>query len=188
MDIKEWKETIRERLLEIRSSIPEQEFLQKSAEICDRLQGLSEYRNAEIIHCYVSINERREVNTHPLLSGMLAAGKKVIVPITQISNGTLRHVELKSINDLKANEWGMLEPADGEEVAVETLDLVIVPMAGGDRQKNRIGYGKGFYDRFLAQVECPSVGLLFEEGLIEDIPTEPFDVPLDILVTEDRIN
>jgi 5-formyltetrahydrofolate cyclo-ligase len=70
---------------------------------------------------------------------------------------------------------------------IEKLGLVIVPMVGGDNQKNRIGYGKGFYDRFLKQVDCPTVGLLFNECLVQKIPVEPFDVSLGKIITEDQI-
>ena len=185
-EYKRKKRKLRQNLLRRRSSLPKDVFLQKSACIHSRLQSLSEYEKASVIHCYVSMNKRREVNTHPLIKQMLANGKKVVVPITQMETGTLTHVRLHSFDDLKENTWGVLEPVGGEQIEIDALELVIVPMAGGDRQKNRIGYGKGFYDRFLDEVECPTIGLTFEECMVEEIPTEPFDVPLGAVITENN--
>ncbi|HLR76230.1 MAG TPA: 5-formyltetrahydrofolate cyclo-ligase [Balneolaceae bacterium] len=181
------KQKLRKTLLKRRNSLSEKEYFQKSRAICRRLTDLSEYKKAKSVHCYVSINERNEVNTHPLIKKMLAEGKRVIVPISEIEKGTLRNVQLNQFKDLKPNRWGVLEPAEGEEAAHHELDLIIVPMAGGDMNKNRIGYGKGFYDRFLAQTNCLKIGLLFEPCLEDEIPTESFDVKLDKLITEQRL-
>jgi|AntRauTorcE11897_2_1112592.scaffolds.fasta_scaffold06080_2 5-formyltetrahydrofolate cyclo-ligase len=187
MTRKEKKHELRKKLLERRSSIPEGEYLQKSSQICERLSELEVFKQTQTIHCYVSMNDRREVNTHPLLKQMLASDKKVVLPITQTETGILRHVYLEKFEALNKNKWGVLEPVNGEEAVIEKLSLVIVPMVGGDNQKNRIGYGKGFYDRFLKQVDCPTVGLLFNECLVQKIPVEPFDVSLGKIITEDQI-
>lgn len=187
MSIKDKKEKLRQAFLGCRSRIPEKEYLLKSARICTRLKELNAYRNAETIHCYVSMNERQEVNTHPLIKSMLAAGKKVVVPVTEFDTSILRHIRLEKFSQLQKNKWGVLEPSGGEEVPPKEFDLVIVPMVGGDRRKNRIGYGKGFYDRFLENITCPKVGLLFEACLIDEIPVERFDVPLSKLITETKV-
>jgi 5-formyltetrahydrofolate cyclo-ligase len=187
MNKEERKQYLREKLLERRSSISEEVFYQKSAQIQERLNAWEPFIKAEIIHCYISINERREVNTHPIIKRILTVGKKAVVPVTQIEAGTLRHVQLEVFDDLQSNEWGVLEPLGGEEVPTEQLELIIVPMVGGDRYKNRIGYGKGFYDRFLQQVHCPAVGLLFEQCLTDEVPVESFDVSLSMLITEKQV-
>lgn len=187
MGASEEKEQLRAALLKQRSHIPEPAYLQRSSAIIDRLRALPEFTAADTVHCYVSLNERREVNTRPLLMSMLNGPKKVVVPVTQMENGTLRHVHIEAFSDLHANEWGVPEPTEGEEVGLGELDLIVVPMVGADRNRNRIGYGKGFYDRFLARVDCPTVGLVFEQGLVPSIPAEPFDVPLDYCITEQQI-
>lgn len=180
------KESIRKILLSRRSGIPEDEYLAESKKITERVLQLPELRNARTIHCYVSMNERREVNTHPLLKNLLESGSKVAVPVTLIESGTLYHAHLEGFDDLEPNKWGVLEPTGDKRISEQDLDLVIVPMVGGDIHKNRIGYGMGFYDRFLQNVSCPTVGLLFECCLVDKIPVEPFDVKLDTLVTEKR--
>lgn len=181
------KEIIRRRLLEQRKAISETAFRKASSEIISKLRQQSEYKKAKTIHCYVSINNRREVNTHGLIKKMLATDKDVVVPVTKIQEGTLSHIRLSSYDKLEENKWGVLEPTDGDQVSPDLLDLVIVPMVGGDEQCNRIGYGQGFYDRFLSDVDCPKIGLLFEKNVVKELPTEDYDIPLDKILTEARI-
>ncbi len=187
MDKQLQKQNLREALLKRREGISGSEYLQKSKQICERLIHLPEFKQAAVIHCYISINERNEVNTHSLIEKMLKMDKQLIVPITQMETGTLRNAPLENFDELKINKWGVLEPEIGPEIAVSTIELVVVPMVGGDSNKNRIGYGKGFYDRFLAQLECPKIGLLFQNCLAEKLPVESFDVQLDKIVTDKRV-
>lgn len=187
MDISIRKHKLRKELLKRRSSIPEEEYLRKSAIICRQLAEMPEFKNAETVHCYVSMNERREPDTLELINSLLVKMRQVVVPVMNIENGTLKHVEFINFNQLKTNSWNVIEPTGSIEIPVGELDVVIVPMVGGDMNKNRIGYGKGFYDRFLSQVSCPKIGLLFETCLVDELPVEPFDVALDMLISEKRI-
>lgn len=118
---------------------------------------------------------------------MLSQGKKVVVPVTNFVDGTLKHVLLSSFDILQENKWGVLEPTSGERVSTEQLELVIVPMVGGDEEGNRMGYGEGFYDRFLSNVSCPKIGLLFEQNVIDALPVADYDIPLDKIITEQRV-
>ena len=187
METAENKEDLREYLLKQRESIPEPDFYGASATIIEKLKEQEEYQQAQTIHCYVSINKRREVETHALIQEMLRRGREVVVPITNINEGTLSHIQLQSFDDLVENRWGVLEPKMGSEVSPNELDLVIVPMVGADKNCNRIGYGKGFYDRFLNDVSCLTIGLIYDKNIVEQIPVEDFDVPLDKVITEKRI-
>lgn len=187
MDLQAQKEELRQQLLHRRKAISEEVFAEGSAKIIRQLKQQREFKSADVIHCYVSINERREVDTHGVIKEMLASDKKVVVPVTNFQQKTLTHLQLDSYDELKANKWGVHEPRNGEEVSPEELELVIVPMVGGDTKCNRIGYGEGFYDRFLDQVNCPKVGLVFQSNIVEHVPTEEFDIPLDKIITESRI-
>ncbi|NGP76215.1 5-formyltetrahydrofolate cyclo-ligase [Balneolaceae bacterium YR4-1] len=187
MDLSQRKQAMREQLLKVRSELGTAEYREKSDQIITRLKTEAEFKSAEVIHCYVSMNERREVNTHGLLENLVNSKKKPVVSITHFDDGTLSHRYLESMDDLKENKWGVLEPVRGEVAALDEFELVIVPMVGGDRKKNRIGYGKGFYDRFLREVSCPAIGLLFDRCLVESVPVESFDVALDKCITESKI-
>ncbi len=187
MSIQKKKEDLRKYYLRIRSHISEEEYKKCSRVIIRRLKDSPDYNQAKYVHCYVSINERREVNTHPLIREMLSGRKQLVVPVTNFNTGTLTHVELNAYNKLINNKWGVPEPESGNEVTAEELDLIVVPMVAGDPRCNRLGYGKGFYDRFLSQVECPKIGLLYESCMAEQLPTEDFDVTLDQIITEVRV-
>lgn len=178
---------MRQRLLAKRSAMDPKEYAEKSELILDKLKRQPEFRTADCIHCYVSMNHRNEVNTHPLINELIDLGKKVVVPVTNFESATLTHKYLSDFDRLKKNKWGVPEPVEGEAADINNLELVIVPMAGGDEAKNRLGYGKGFYDRFLKEASCPTFGLLFEVGMVAEIPTQKFDVPLSKLITEDRV-
>lgn len=181
------KEVLRDQLIVKRSGIPEKKWILYSEKIINQLQELPAFKKAETVHCYVSMNKRREVNTHPLIKQMLSSDKQVVVPITHPDTGTLTHHELCFYKDLKPNKWGVPEPNGGAEVPVTNLDVVVIPMVGGDEKCNRIGYGGGFYDRFLKNVTCPKVGLSFEQNVLTKLPVESFDIPLDYIITEERI-
>lgn len=187
MEISSKKEKLRRELLEKRKAISQIEFEKGSERIIASLMQQPEFSEADIIHCYVSMNDRREVNTHQFIQEILSVNKTVVVPVTNMEKGTLRHVNLPSFDVLEANNWGVLEPRGGAEIDPVSLDLVIVPMVGGDEKGNRIGYGEGFYDRFLKNVLCPTVGLLFEQNVTSEIPVENFDIPLDKIITEQRV-
>lgn len=187
MNLREQKEKLRQYLLEQRKKISEGTFKKGSAEIIQKLKRQSEFNRANVIHCYVSINKRREVDTHSLIKEMLSSEKRVVVPVTHFQEGTLTHVELNSYDELEANKWGVFEPTNGKEISPEQLELVIVPMVGGDTKCNRIGYGEGFYDRFLKQVHCPKIGLIFDCNVVEQVPVENFDIPLDKIITENQV-
>ena len=187
MDTIEKKKNLRDELLERRKALSEERYRQLSAQIVNSLRTQPEFREATSVHCYISMNDRQEVDTHELVRNMLSMGKGVVVPVTNFSEGTLRHFRLHSFGDLEPNKWGVLEPNEGEEVSPDELEVVIVPMVGGDEQCNRIGYGKGFYDRFLEKVSCPKIGLTFDRNVIEEIPVEHFDVPMDKIITDRRV-
>lgn len=174
-------------MLKRRSDLGREEYQIKSEHIIRNLEKQPEFKNAATIHSYVSMIGRNEVNTHSLIKDLVSSDKRLAVSVTNFEEGTLSHRYLKNFEDLQRNKWGVLEPGDGEEAELEDFDLVIVPMVGGDEDKNRIGYGKGFYDRFLEKVNCATIGLLFDCCLIESIPAESFDVALHKCITETKV-
>lgn len=187
MDTRQQKEKLRQQLLSSRKAISREEFESNSEKIVSKLKEQPQFLEADTTHCYVSMNERREVDTHGLIKEQLAKGKEVVVPVTNFNDGTFTNIKIPEFDVLKKNKWGVLEPEGGEHIAIDEIELVIVPMVGGDEQCNRIGYGKGFYDRFLKEVSCPAIGLLFEQNIIPTVPVEDFDIPLDKIITEQRI-
>lgn len=186
MPVSDLKSELRKRILAKRNSIPVEVWDRKSKDIIDRLNTLDEFKASEVIHSFVSMNNRKEVDTHQLIKDLLADNKKVVVPVTDFSAGELQHSELESFEDLKPNKWDVLEPMNPNLTHVEP-DCILVPLLSADTQFNRLGYGKGFYDRFLKSTKALKIGLIFEDFLMTEIPVEDFDEKLDILITEKKI-
>lgn len=185
-DLQATKKMLRKHFLQIRKELSQVSCQKKSQKIIDRIFSSSEFEKAFIIHTYIPSKKNREVDTFPLIKKAFIEGKKVIVP--KISGeGELEHIELTSTDELEKNHLGIPEPSNGKTYPISKLDLVIVPMVAGDLQKNRLGYGKGYYDRFLEKCPAIKMGLLFDCQLYENkLPVESFDIPLDILVTESQ--
>jgi len=186
MSVSDQKSELRARMLKLRKSIDEEDWETRSETIINELKKIPEFIASDVIHCFVSMNDRKEVNTHSLLNDLISSGKKVIVPVTDFETGELKHSELKSFQDLKENKWGVLEP-DEIHPPTKEMDMILVPLLVVDKDFNRLGYGKGFYDRFLKKENAVKVGLLFDDFLIDQIPVENFDEKLDILITEKMI-
>ncbi len=165
-----------------------EEVEQRSRSILQHLIGWQPLLDAETVHCFMSIKENREVDTEPIIQWLIKLNKRVVIPKSIKESRSLVHYEFHNQDQLEVNEWGIPEPTGGEQVVVEDLDLVLVPMVAADIKKNRLGYGLGFYDRFLSGISALKVGLLFENCLRKQpIPVNSFDVTLDYLITEKGI-
>lgn len=180
------KKGLRTFFLDVRKKMSEKQVERKSSDIINRILHSAEFSEAENIHTYVAIKDKNEVDTIPFIKECFIRNKSVAVPKI-VGDGLMEHILLSSLDDLELNHWGVPEPGEGQNIPVKKIDLVIVPMIAGDRFKNRLGYGKGFYDRFL--LNCPAVkmGLLFDCQMYDKkLPVESFDIPLDILITESK--
>jgi len=167
--------------------------LYRSEGIAQRLNQLEYVKKAKSIMCYVSFGN--EVDTHALIKEWVNEGKQVCVPCIDTSSKKDRYmhgVKITDFNELIASGiYGILEPPLLECNIIEPnmFDIVIIPGSVFDINKNRMGYGAGFYDRFLKKIsrECYKIGICFEFQVLEKIPYNEYDVPLDLLVTEKRI-
>ncbi len=154
------------------------------------------------IHCYMSVPKNREVNTHPLIQALWQSGHRVGIPKTDMMTKTMKTVLYTSPAQLQRAEFDLLEPSFGEEMPYETLDFVILPNVATDLRGGRLGYGMGFYDRFLSNKaftkKNPSdLGMSLKPIVItpafelsvsdQPLPSESTDVPSDWIVTEKRI-
>jgi 5-formyltetrahydrofolate cyclo-ligase len=184
------KQTLKQQIIEKRNSLKEEEIIRKSNKIKNNLFSLQEFQKAENILFYVSFN--KEVNTQEIIKGLLKEKEKnIIVPFTIKNDLRLHLSELKDFVELEPKTFGILEPKEKyiREFNKDKLDLVIVPGIVFDKKGHRIGYGYGYYDRFLKTIkkEIVKIGLAFDFQLIEKIPEEKHDVPLNIIVTENEI-
>lgn len=138
-------------------------------------------------HIFLSISEKKEVDTEFLLHILQGRDKSIVVSKTNFKNYEMEHYLLQENTHLKVSNYGIPEPIDGIEIPVEKLDVVFIPLLAFDTQGNRIGYGKGFYDRFLSKCtkETIFVGLSFFEPE-NSIPASPKDIKLHFCVSPEK--
>jgi|AntRauTorcE11897_2_1112592.scaffolds.fasta_scaffold01563_5 5-formyltetrahydrofolate cyclo-ligase len=185
--IQQRKQDLRAQVFPKREDYSREKWERRSEQIIASFLSLEEYKRAQTVHTYVSMKDRREVNTDLLIAKLLQDEKRVVVPIVNFSENKLSHSEIHSLEDLESNQWGVREPKTPKLIDVSELDIIVVPMAAADKRGNRLGYGKGFYDRFLLQTTALKVGFVFDEFLFDEIPVEEFDVKLDVIITEEEL-
>lgn len=181
------KKDLRKKYYKLRTELSESSLASKSLTISNSLLDLPIW-NLDYYHIFLPIGKKKEVDTINVLSILQGKDKNVVVP--KVSNQTsLDHYLLTDNTKFKNSKWGVPEPIEGLSIVPNKIDVVFIPLLAFDIKGNRVGYGKGYYDRFLK--ECKNdiikVGLsLFEaEDKITDI--DPNDIPLDYCVTPDKI-
>mgnify|MGYP001353627139 FL=1 len=184
------KQTLKSEIFEKRKALSKEEIKEKSNKIKEKLFSLPEFKDAKNILFYVSFND--EVDTHEIIKELLANKEKnIIVPYVVKNNPILQLSEIKNFNELEPKTWGILEPKDEfiRKFDIENVDLVIIPGIVFDQNGHRIGYGYGYYDRFLKKLDknVVKIGFGFEFQIVDKIPEEKHDVPVDIMVTEKRV-
>ena len=144
-----------------------------------------EYTN---YHIFLSIPSKREINTEYLLHILQGRDKTIIVPKVIIGSPNMEHILLQDNTTLKISNYGVPEPVSGIEIPSEKMEVIFIPLLAYDINGNRLGYGKGFYDRFLSQCNPDAlfIGLSFFEPEIT-IPFEETDIPLHFCITPKRV-
>ena len=143
------------------------------------------YVNAKNIFIYVSY--KSEVNTHKIIENALLSGKRISVPKVISKKAGMKSFEIKSFSDLQSGKFGILEPHEETvETLSDTFDLIIVPGLAFDKQGGRLGYGGGYYDRFLCNLKSNALllALAYDFQLINEVPMEKFDIRINGIITE----
>ena len=138
-------------------------------------------------HLFLTIEEQKEVNTEFILNILHAKDKDVIVSKSDFEKNSLTHFLLTDTTPIKKNKYNIPEPVDGIEVPESKIEVVFIPLLAFDKNGNRVGYGKGFYDGFLANCapDCIKIGVSFFEAEAQIDDLNPHDIPLDFCVTPD---
>ncbi|MHB8156161.1 MAG: 5-formyltetrahydrofolate cyclo-ligase [Desulfocucumaceae bacterium] len=181
---------IRQDVLRSRMSLSPDRVEDKSKTIMEKIIASEEYLKSS--HLMVYVDFRNEVRTERLILHALAHGKRVSVPITDIKGKKLTPSGLQDYpGDLEPGAWGILEPKKYcvRPVDPGDLDMVLVPGVAFDAGGNRLGYGGGFYDRFLPGTRPGTVYLApaFEVQMVNNVLPGPLDVPVHVIVTEKRV-
>ena len=181
------KVLIREKVLRHRRDLSPMKKSQAESVMLESLLNWKVFKKAEVIHIFISTPE--EPDTKAIIKHCWSSGKKVAVPLVLPNTFDLIHSEIKSFDNLIFGIYGIQEPSPESRVKMtpDMFDLVIVPGVAFDKKGGRLGQGKGYYDRFLEVTRAFRLALAFDCQLIETVPTELHDVPMNAILSESGI-
>ncbi len=171
------------KLMQLQVSGLSQEYcIQADRAICQTVTGLDEYHEARTVFIFVGTKE--EINTRPIITDALKQGKRVAVPKC-ISKGVMEACLIDSLDNLEAGSYGIQEPGnDAVRVQPEEIDLAVIPCCTCSHTGKRLGYGGGYYDRYLGRVEGMKAVICRERIMRDDIPVEEHDQAVDMVISE----
>ncbi|MEP3208929.1 MAG: 5-formyltetrahydrofolate cyclo-ligase [Maribacter sp.] len=180
------KKDLRLHYTALRKEVSTPSLLNSSLSIANRLLSLSIW-DFDYYHIFLPITSKNEVDTSFILSILQGKDKHIVLP--KIVHGrSLQHILLTDNTRLKTNSWGVPEPADGIEIPINKIDVVFVPLLAFDKNGNRVGYGKGFYDSFLLECRADIIkvglSLFAAEDEITDVNEK--DISLDFCITPEK--
>lgn len=175
------KSLIRKTMKQKRLFLDKETFFHNSHIILDKIVHHPMYRKSSVIGVYVSMNN--EVDTLNLIECMINDGKYVVTP--KVSGAEMDFYHIQSLEDLKEGYFHVLEPTTNQKVEPNQIELMIVPMLAYDQNMHRVGYGKGYYDRYFSRgYQGYKLGLAFKDQEVECIETNEFDYALDEIINE----
>ncbi len=173
------KTALRKQIRDLKRQMTKEQIDAASASLAEQFFATDYYRNARTIYGYLPYNQ--EVRTVPILRQALRDGKRVAVP--KVYGEDMRFIYLENLEHVAEGYAGIPEPVADEPVAQDTEALVLMPGLAFDRQGHRIGYGGGFYDRFLdREPNHPTVALCYAFQMFDHLETEEFDIPVDCVL------
>ena len=181
------KRRLRQRLLGVRESLPEDVVTGWSRAIADRLTSMDRWHDVESLHCYIGALPG-EARTAQMIERAWRAHKTVICPRVR-PHGQLEHRQISDWSQLRRSAFGLLEPDPdlAPPINHEASEIILVPGLAFSLNGRRLGMGGGYYDRFLSDVDATRIGLAFELQLQDVIPQSDHDEPVDLIVTELRV-
>lgn len=181
------KRELRKLYLRKRMELSDTEFHRLNERICENFFSSVKLNGISVVHTFLPIRKNREVDTWLIIRRLRRDFPDVQLSIPKINNQSseLEHYYYEGEEQLRTNTWEIPEPVKGVPTPIEKIDAVLVPLLAFDKQGHRLGYGRGFYDRFLAgcRRDCLKIGLSFFEAVatIEDV--HDTDVPLNMVIT-----
>ena len=173
------KAALRREIREKKRAMTEEDIVSRSIRLGELFAATKAYSEAKTVYGYLPYNQ--EVRTVPILEQALRDGKRVAVP--KVYGDTMRFIYLDDLQQVEKSAMGIPEPIADEPVADDTTALVLMPGVAFDRQGHRIGYGGGFYDKFLAaEPTHPTLALCYDFQVMEHLDTEEFDIPVDMVL------
>lgn len=180
------KNHLRQSSRDLRNSFGEEFIQNASASVCEKIVELVEFKNSDTVLMYFPI--KNEISPIPLFDIAIKSGKIVAFPVCNTDNNTLIFKQNSNLNELNKSHLGLFEPNENsKDVVITKNTLCIVPALLFSRDGYRLGYGKGYYDRFLDNFNGISVGISFSSLVCDSLPKEDHDKKLNILITENEV-
>jgi len=176
------KSSLRRLWLEKRESFSADFIEIASKKIQKNLKKIDAYHAADTIACYYSIGG--EVKTHGILQEILSEGKSLALP--RVEGEGLVFCNVRKFEDLEHGEFGIMEPKQNCQPVTE-FDVILVPAVAMTREGQRLGYGRGFYDKFLAGRKSTTIALAYSKTILKNIPSSKNDIRIQWIITEDGV-
>lgn len=160
---------------------------EKDATIQQKLMQTSAWKDAKVILLYAPIPHEKEVDTWPLVERLLDEGRKVALPLANKDDTSLTLKLITSIEDAETKNSPFPEPKSScETIEPSEVDLAVIPGVAFDTTGNRLGFGKGYYDRLLKKLTCPILALAYDFQILHAVPRHEHDVPVHHIITEEK--
>lgn len=183
INTKEQKNALRAEFKLMRAAIAPQKKSELDVALCEQIMSLASFRFADTVLMYYPV--KGEIDITPIALEALAQGKRVAYPVCEPESCTMTYRYVSSLDDLRSGSYSIPEPtADAPVFEEEENSLCIVPALAFDKDGFRLGYGKGYYDRFLKTFRGNSLGAVYSDFLRDTLPRGYYDRAVDIIVTE----
>lgn len=179
------KDELRSDMRAKRRAMTDLQVRGKSQSICRLLFSLDCIKNAKTVCTFIAAF--KEPDTAEIIQKLRETKKTVAVPVTDTENITLSLSYIDGLDSLKKGAYGIPEPEIINIAHAADMEVILVPGLAFDKNGGRMGFGKGYYDRLLSDTRAVKIGLCYEFQLYDNIPTEPHDVPMDLIITEEKI-
>ncbi len=173
------KKALRKAIREKKAAMTQEQIVAASRELARQFTQTDAYKKAKTLYGYLPYNQ--EVRTVPILEQALSDGKRVAVP--KMYGDDMEFIYLDDLNAVAVNSYGIPEPIADGPIARDKDALVLMPGLAFDKEGHRVGYGGGYYDRYLANEPThPLVALCYDFQMFEKLETEEFDIPVDLVL------
>ena len=181
MSVNIQKAALRKHLLEKRDATSAELREISSEKIHQNLKKISAYTDSQNIACYFPIGS--EINTYDIMLDILKQGKNLLLP--RIIDDDIQFYIVSNLEKLEKGSFEIMEPKDSCDRA-KKINCVLIPTVGASKMGVRLGYGKGYYDRFLSSTDAVKISLTYSKQIVKSIPSDSHDIKIDWIVTEDE--
>lgn len=173
------KKEIRQEISKIKKAISSEQKQSMSEKIMQTVEGLEEFKQSNVVLAYHSLPD--EVFTHEAVKRW-SKSKTILLP--KVVGDDLELRIYSSDDDLKQGSYGIMEPCGKLWTDNDAIELAIIPGVAFDEKGNRLGRGKGYYDRLLPKLSCAKIGVCYPEQLVDNVPVDEYDIGMDIVVSQ----